>query len=180
MAWTTPLTAAANASLTAVQWNASVRDNLLATGPGQATATGRILVTTGANAIAERDVATAWVVGTTENTTSTTYADLATVGPAVTLTTGAKALITVGCYMSNALAGGRPWMSHEISGASTAAANDSWALMSTSSGGGELYGASQVTLWTTLTGGSNTFTAKYKVGSSTGSFSQRRIVVMGL
>lgn len=179
MAWSTPLTAVANVSLTAVQWNASVRDNLNETAPAKATAGGRLIVTTAANAIAERDVVTAFV-GTSETSASTGYVDLTTPGPAATVTTGTKGLVSVGCYMSNATAGARPWMSHAISGASTAAGSDSYAAIFTSSAANELYGASQLTLWSTLTAGSNIFTAKYRVSSGTGSWAQRRIIVVGL
>ena len=56
MAWTTPLTAVSNTALTAAQWNASVRDNLLMTAPALATTTGRHFVSTGANTIAERAI----------------------------------------------------------------------------------------------------------------------------
>ena len=179
MAWTTPLTAVANVSLTSVQWNATVRDNLLETGPAKATTGGRILVTTGANAIAERDVTGAFT-GATGITNSASYIPL-TGGPAVTITTGTKALVTIGCYTRNDTATGRNWMSHAISGASTAAASDAYALMTTSPVANELYGYSQLTLWTTLTAGSNTFTANYKVSvAGIGTWIQRRVIVMGL
>lgn len=179
MAWSTPLTAVANTALTAVQWNASVRDNLLETGPQKATTGGRLLVTTGANTVTERDVLSANII-TGEITAVTTYTDLATVGPAVTLTTGAKALVAIGNYQWNFGASGRSWMSHAVSGASTQAASDTTAIMSTSSASNELYGYSQLTLWTTLTVGVNTFTAKYRATGGTGTFSTRRIAVMGL
>src|SRR3712207_4741779 len=91
MAWATPLTAVSNAILSAAQWNASVRDNLNETGPAKATTAGRILVTTGANGIAERAVSSA-TVSTSQTTTSTSYTDLATVGAAVAVTTGTQAL----------------------------------------------------------------------------------------
>ena len=38
--------------------------------------------------------------------------------------------------------------------------------------------ASDVSLWTALNPGSNTFTAKYRVSSGTGTFLSRRIIVM--
>jgi len=37
MAWFTPLAGVSTATLTAAQWNASVRDNLLETAPAKAT-----------------------------------------------------------------------------------------------------------------------------------------------
>lgn len=179
MAWTTPLTAVANVSLTSVQWNATVRDNLLETGPAKATTGDRVLVTTAANVITEREILDAFIGGS-QTTATTTYTDLTTVGPTITITTGTKGLISVGSYMGVGTAAGRAWMSHAISGASTAAASDTYAIMSTSAGASELHGYSQLTLWTTLTAGSNVFTAKYRATGGTGSWAQRRVIVMGL
>lgn len=181
MAWTTPLTAVANVILTAAQWNASVRDNLAETGPANATTAGRLIVTDAANSVTERDVVTA-TVATAETTVSTGYVDLATVGPSVTVTTGTKGLVSVGCLMSNSTGGlnDRGWMSHNISGASTAAASDTYALVLTSSAANDTYGGSHVSLWTTLTPGSSTFKGIYRASGGTQAFSQRRIIVMAL
>lgn len=178
MTWSTPLTAVANVSLTSVQWNASVRDNLNETGPAKATTGGRILVTTGTNAIIERDIVHQAVVAAAV-TNSASYIPLSG-GPAVTITTGTKGLVTVGCYTSNDTIGGRSWLSHAISGASTAAASDAYAMAAESAAVNQLYGYSQLTLWTTLTAGSNTFTANYKTTTGIGTFIQRRLIVMGL
>lgn len=180
MAWSAPLTAVANAVFTAAQWNASLRDNLLQTGPAIATTADRLIVSNGANTIAERDIL-AGFVGTTESSSSGSYVDLATVGPSVTITTGGKGLVSVGCLMSNATAAKGGWMSYAISGATTAAASDAYAFVATSSAANELYGASHLMLWTNLIAGSSTFTAKYRVsGAFVHSWQQRRMIVMAL
>lgn len=180
MSWSTPLTAAANGTLTAGQWNASVRDNLNETETAKATTAGRLIVTTAANQVTEREIVTDFI-GTSEGTASGGYTDLPTIGPDVTVTTGIKGLVFVGFYTGNNTAQGRGWMSHAIDGASFAIAYDRWAAVLTSAGVNNAYGGSQVTLWKTLTPGENHFTAKYRtstVGTST--FAQRRLIVQAL
>jgi hypothetical protein len=80
MAWSAPMTAVANATFTSAQFNQYVRDNLLECAPAKATTPGRLIVTTGPNAITER-VVTQASISTSETTTSTSYTDLATTGP---------------------------------------------------------------------------------------------------
>jgi len=87
MSWTAPLTAVATASLSAAQWNASVRDNLLETAPAKATAAGQVFVATAANAIAARTPSSN-LITTIETTTSTTSGVLPTAGPSVSVVTG--------------------------------------------------------------------------------------------
>ena len=116
---------------------------------------------------------------TNETTTSTTFTDLATSGPAVTVTTGTKALvvvsgqITVGASSQNAV------MDFAVSGATTRAASDDTALLFRPGASGLYIGASSASI-VTLTAGSNTFTAKYKVSAGTGNFNTRRILVINL
>jgi hypothetical protein len=179
MAWTSPLTAVANAVLTAAQWNASVRDNLNETAPAKATTAGRLFVSTGVNAIAERAMNNAFIA-TSQSTASTSYTNLATSGPAVTLTTGTNALTMIGSLATNSAGGSSSWMSIEVSGASASAASDTRAWMHTPPGAADLEMASFVFLFDTLTPGSNVFTSKYRVSAGTGTWSQRSICVMGL
>lgn len=179
MAWTTPLTAVANSALTAAQWNASVRDNLLETGPAKATTAGRLLVTTGANSIAERAISTNYV-DATQSTTSTSYTDLTTSGPAVTVTTGTSALVIVTAQINNSDANTTA-ASFEISGASSLSPDDQRALVQDSTAGNfEDVRASIIEYVTGLTAGSNTFTMKYRVVGGTGGFRRRRLTVIAL
>ena len=69
MAWVTPIIHSVGDILTASDWNISSGD------------------------LAFLGNATGNVIGTSEGTTSSTYTDLATVGPSVTLTTGVNALV---------------------------------------------------------------------------------------
>ncbi len=179
MAWTAPFTAVASTVLTAAQLNTNLRDNLNQTGPALVTAAGQILVSTAANAMAARTLAQASTL-TSDTTTSTTYtANLAsTSGPAVTATTGTQALVCIyaSCSNSGTAAALMAWA---VSGATTAAASDDSSIGSsgTASTGTR---SSGIFLQTGLTAGSNTFTANYRVGSGTGTYVSRRIVVIPL
>jgi hypothetical protein len=166
MAWTTPLTAVANTPLTAAQWNASVRDNLLMTAPALATTAGQLWVSTGANAGAMR-TPTISNIATNESFTpsAAVFGDLATVGPIVgPLTTGTKAIVMYGAYLANATGLGSGIMSYAVSGSTTIAATTSNAIRFASSNAGEVNRAFGLDM-PTLTAGSNTFTAKYTSGT---------------
>ena len=115
MAWTTPVTAVSGALLTAAQWNASVRDNLLETAPAKATTSGRIFVSTGANAIAQREIKTEYL-SASGTTTSTSFVNLTGggTGPTVAVTTGVLALVNIQCQMNNASNGPSSRMSTGI------------------------------------------------------------------
>jgi hypothetical protein len=116
------------------------------------------------------------LVATSQTTTSTSYTDLATVGPAVTLTTGATALVTVGGQIQCSASTITAFMSWAVSGATTSAAVDAGRAAAIANV--NLICASRVFLMTGLTPGSNTFTAKYKVnGVATGTFQDRYIMV---
>jgi hypothetical protein len=168
------MTAVANAIFTAAQFNTHVRDNLLETAPAKATTAGGIFVTSGANSISERVPATAFV-GNSHGTSSTSYTDLTSAGPAVTVTTGTRALILYAARMSGSASTTNCHMSVAVSGASTAAASDNWAMVSTGTGA---FSMSYMFL-ATLVAGSNTITAKYKAATTgTATFSNRYISVI--
>jgi hypothetical protein len=52
--WSAPMTAVANSTFTAAQFNQYVRDNLNETAPAKATSAGSYFVADGVNSIAER------------------------------------------------------------------------------------------------------------------------------
>jgi hypothetical protein len=117
-------------------------------------------------------------VGTFQTTTSTTFTDLATAGPAVTITTGTKALVIVSSFLYSSIAGYNSFAGFAVSGATTIAATDDYALADGTTAGG---GVSRATRLTTLTAGSNTFTMKYRQTiSGTASFVNREIIVIDL
>lgn len=179
MAWTTPMTAVLNATFTASQWNTYVRDNSLETMPAKATTAGRWFIATGANAIAERAISYAEVL-TSQSTSSTSYTNLTTSGPAVTVTTGTRALVFMSARMSNSTDNAECWASVTVSGATTSAASDTRALSleGAETSNTNAYGCFHY--YDTLTAGSNTFTLQYKAGSGTATFENRRLLVLAM
>lgn len=177
MAWTAPMTAVANSTFTAAQFNTHVRDNLNETAPAKATAAGSYFAATGPNAIAERR-ANSVADLSSGTTTSVTYTDLtgSSVGPTVTADIGPNVFVIVRCSMENTGAGSVR-MAYEVSGANSLPAADNRGI-GTFGVANVNIGCSDVSLLQSLTPGSTTFTAKYRVSSGTGTFSARRILVM--
>lgn len=169
------MTAVANSVFTASQFNQFVRDNLNETAPAKATTAGGHFAATGVNSIAER-LAVADLVSTSQTTTSTSYTDLATVGPTVTATTGPYAIVSTYNSNFNSTAAAS-LMGFQVSGASSIAPTDNTTIAITGTGSQR---AGATFLLTTLTPGSNTFTCKYRVGAGTGTYADRRIVVFPL
>lgn len=175
MAWTPPKTWVSGEDVDFTEFNTHVRDNFNETAPGVASASGRLIVSDGVNSIAERLAVNATVT-TTETTTSTTFTDLATAGPAVTVTSGTAALVIIEAWGSNNNASHQSLISYAISGATTASAGDVRSTIQT--GTNEI--SMVYVIIETLTAGSNTFTAKYRTtnASGTASFRRRRLVVV--
>lgn len=115
-------------------------------------------------------------VATGEATTSTTFTDLTTPGPAVTVTVPAsgKVRVTVGVNAANNTANKYCAVGVALSGANTAAAV---AVLTASAGAAAYQRRSVTTIMTGLTPGSTTFTSKYSVESNTGTFYNREIIV---
>lgn len=156
--WTSPKTWNVGDVLTAADMNTYVRDN-----------TTFLSSPTGAT------------VATSQTTASASYVDLATAGPAVTVTTGLNAIVAVGAQMANAGAGDGAGMSYAVSGATTTAANNAWAAEYSSGVAGGYPQASLVSLASGLNAGSNTFTAKYiAFVGGTAVFADRWIIVWPL
>lgn len=117
-------------------------------------------------------------VTTQETETSTSFDDMTTAGPAVTVCVGAngKALVTLSASMTGGAGGQYAIMGVAVSGASTVAASDQKALYTTDAAGEVSH--SRTFLLTGLTPGNNTFTAKYRVTGGTGTFSNRGVTVV--
>lgn len=101
-------------------------------------------------------------ISTSQATSSTTYTDLATVGPSVTVSTGTSALVFMSFTLTQNSSGvNTGYMSFAVSGATTIAASDSNSV-GVSSPYSLPGSAATVVHLTNLTSGSNTFTAKYR------------------
>jgi hypothetical protein len=107
-------------------------------------------------------------------TTSTTYTDLATPGPAVTVVVPAsgKALVSVTAGIQTTQGAALGYMSFAITGGTTRAANDATALNLL---GNDFQKASAIFVVSGLTPGSTTFTAKYRTSAGTSTFQNRSI-----
>lgn len=118
-------------------------------------------------------------VNTNQSTTSTTYADLATVGPSVTIDVPAsgQVYLLISAGIESGVAGGACYMGVALSGANVAAAADT-SIIHQAAAAGYIAAAAAAVVLTGLTAGSTTFTAKYRVGSSTGNFRNRKLVAV--
>lgn len=180
MAWTSPMTAVSNTALTAAQWNAHVRDNLLETAPGKASGVSQLFVSTGANAIAARTPTGATVI-TSQATTSTSYADLTTVGPSVSVTTGTKAIVCVSATLLNSGTNFGSYASYAVSGVTTIAAADQWSIILDGTALSNPMRVGAVHFQESLNPGVNVFTMKYKAdATSSASFANRHLFVIPL
>lgn len=146
-------------------------------------AAGTHLVSTGAAAPSWtiNPLPVAATVATSQTTASTSFTDLATVGPAVTVTTGTSAIVMLTSDISTNAINGSGGMGVAVSGASTIAAAIAQSLLIVSATSGQQIQSTAVYPITGLTAGSNTFTAKYLTGGATTStFVDRAIVVIPL
>lgn len=177
MAWTAPPTFVSGTSLTAAQLNI-ISSDLNETAPAKASAVGQYFVATGVNVIAARLPVNSTIT-TAETTASATYVDLATVGPAVTITcvTGAYCLALVNSLCQNNTSGGTSTVSFEISGSTTLAASNVYLSFTPNvANQGITAGGCRTVIG--MTGPTNTFTMKYAVGAGTGTFSRRHLTVL--
>jgi hypothetical protein len=120
-------------------------------------------------------------VDTNQTTTSTSYTGLAT-AQSVTVTTGTKVLVIVSGYIFPQGSGNAGYISYAISGATTTAVSDTWALVTEIDSNNDVdqMGASYVS-YQTVTAGSNTFTLQFKTnGGGTTNFKNRQIIVIDL
>lgn len=179
MAWTAPITWVGGQVPTAALLNAQLRDNLLETMPAKATTEGQIFVGNGTNSITTRKP-DATRTNVAETTSSTTYANLATVGPSVTITHGTYAIVFWSCFVQNDTANADSWMSWEMSGTVNRAAGDAFSLRQDGVPASNGWRIGSVDILSTLTPGTTTFTAKYRVDSGIATYSDRFIGVIPL
>ncbi|HLU98514.1 MAG TPA: hypothetical protein VKZ89_16910 [Thermobifida alba] len=177
MAWTAPMTFVAGSVLTAAQLNTHLRDNLLESAAAKATEQGGYFVTDSAHRIVER-VGRRQTITTEETTTSTSYDDLATQGPTVTVQTGELALALWSCEMRSS--NSEPTtcrVTVDVTGASNIAGNDVRALTNSTGAEGR-HQSSHAVFFDDLTPGENTWTMKYRTSSGTATFQRRRLIVL--
>lgn len=173
------MTAVAGSVFTAAQFNQFIRDNLAETAPAKATTPGSYFAVSDTNQIVQRTPVQS-TVNVPETTTSTSFTDLATVGPQVTVTTGTTALIIFTAEISNNTVSQAGRVGFTISGAMTADADGNHVLRMETAGTSEFNRSSAVRLHTGLTPGTNTFRMVYAASGGTASFNFRNLIVLPL
>lgn len=180
MSWTAPMTAVAGATFTAAQFNQNIRDNLNETAPAKATAASQLFVSTGPNAVTTRVPSQASIL-TAETTTSASWADLATIGPRISVTTGTIAFVWFGASHAHSADNNETACSVGVSGASTVSASNAWQHSVDGVAAGNYVRGSSFHIFTGLTPGVNVFTMKYRLGvSGTATFENREMGVLPL
>ena len=111
-------------------------------------------------------------VSTTETTTSTTYADLATAGPTLSGLPDGRYLYLVDVTSFNSAAGNACISGVTING--SAPADDTKSAINTGTDQVSAIGAGLAT----LSAGSNTLKVQYRVNAGTGSFSYRNLIAL--
>jgi hypothetical protein len=128
-------------------------------------------------ALTDLDAGASAYIATAESTTSTTYVDLASVGPtaSVTLASARRVLVLVKANLFQTGTVNRVYMSWAASGATTLAASDVNAVQHNGSGNDEAYCAVG---FLDCAAGTTTFTAKYRCQGSTLQAKERVIAVI--
>jgi len=118
-------------------------------------------------------------IATSQTTSSTSFTDLATVGPTVTITTGTDALVILTATIAASSDARMASMGFAVSGATTIAVSDATSLRaSASTTNFDPYSMSAI-FRVTLTAGSNVFTAKYRNSSvANATFANRTLMVV--
>jgi hypothetical protein len=178
MAWHTPMTWAPSQTVTFTQLNDNIRDNSNETAPAKATTAGYHFASNGTNTIVERAILGAYV-DASETSASTSFTNLATNGPLVTMATGVQALVWISCQLGNSSATASTTACYEVTGATTRAASNNLSIINDSTASGSLQRGSVCNL-EALTPGTNTFHMQYLVSAGTGTWLRRRIQVMSL
>lgn len=176
MAWTAPKTFTANTVLTAADLNAYLRDNLLETAPAKATTTGSWFVGAGPNQIQER-VPQLASIAASETCTSSSWGDLETPGPTVTVNSGVRALIIISAAISSNSLDAQSFVGYTISGATTQIATFDLSLQVDGISADKTNRRCQIFMQEDLTPGLNTFTTRYTISSGISTFSDRFIGV---
>lgn len=174
MAWSAPFTAVTGNVFTAAQWNQYGRDNLNVSEAAAAVSLGGLICATAANTVVQRTPDVGVVVGY-ESTASTTYVDLTTAGPAITMVHGTSMLISIGALTWNDTLGLGNRAAFALSGSNTLAAADADSYYAESGAANAVYEASYTTVRTGMTAGTTTITMKYRTtaGGGTSTFGHR-------
>ena len=203
MAWTAPRTWVTGEHVTAALMNSAIRDNFLETSAATVTTAGDIAFADAANSMGSRvgigaanthlvstGSAPVWrgiatdVDAAAKTSTDTVYTSLGA-GEwlfaseiEVTVTTGTEALVLWKARLSNDTAGSSTFLSYGVSGATTVAAGDTFAIMYESGSINDAAEFGGFDLRTGLTGGSNVFTLFGRASGNTSTIDNVEIAVI--
>lgn len=178
MTWTPPPTFNNQAILDAEILNTYLRDNMMETEVAKAQTPGAYFVSSGVNEVEERAWDSDFILAA-ESTASTTYVDLATYGPEVTVETGSQAIVFLSAGIKKTLTAGLARVSVQISGDTLLDPTVDYSLNFENPNFPNVeIQAGNYVVFQGLTPGRNTFTAKYLTTSGTATFQRRRITVL--
>lgn len=120
------------------------------------------------------------VVPNNDTITSATYADLANVGPTVSIVTGTRALVTLSAEFAGVSGGNQTYVGFEVSGATTIAASDTTALINQENSGSPRNAYGRTTLVTGLTPGTNVFKMVYRITAGSAGMQNRELIVQAV
>lgn len=154
MSWTAPRTWVTGEVVRARYFNVDVRDNFRAA---------------------------CWsytVINTAETTTSTTFTNLTTFGPSLTVEANTEVLAIWGAQYQNTAASALTSCAPDFSGAFTQAASDDQECRRDTRSASILCTYSAAGKWSFASSGQVTATLKYRVSTGTGNFSRRHLLLI--
>lgn len=183
MAWTAPMTAVALELLTAAEYNKNVRDNFLEMAASinndLAANRGGFFSVEASNRLKQRFPGAAVV--TSEHNIKiyqTSFVDVQSAGPFVTVKTGNRALVCINAEMMNRNNNSQASASFEVSGATQIKASDNWRITHDGIDAQKWSRQGAWRLVTNLTPGLNTFRMKYRTGNLGPVYFRRREIVV--
>lgn len=179
MAWNAPITWTPNQTVFASTLNEQLRDNMLETMPARVSGANQYLTITVDGLVRPREIKADTVLAS-ETRTSTSFGNLATHGPAVTLTTDSNVIVIISAAQAQeTTAWGEVITSHEVTGATSVPPNDLFSITINETTSNTIQ-ASHVMTHDALNPGTHTFTMRYRVGTAgnVGRWTNREILVI--
>jgi hypothetical protein len=183
MTWTAPMTAVSGDLFTAAEYNLYVRDNFLemaaSINKDLSANRGGFFSVEASNRLKQRFPGAAVV--TAEHNIKiyqTSFVDVQSAGPYVTVKTGSRALVCINAEMMNRNTNAQASASFEVSGATNIKASDNWRI---THDGIDAQKWSRQGAWRLVTGlnpGLNTFRMKYRTGNLGPVYFRRREIVV--
>jgi hypothetical protein len=183
MAWTSPMTAIAGELFTAAEYNLYVRDNFLemaaSINDDLSNNRGGFFSVEASHRLKQRFPG-AKVVTDSHNIKiyQTTFVDVQSAGPFVTVKTGSRALVCISAEMMNRTNNAQASASFEVSGATKIKASDNWRITHDGVDASKWSRQGAWRMVDNLNPGLNTFRMKYRTGNLGPVYFRRREIVV--